>query len=121
MKGIDAFRLQVTALFSGDGRGDETPGIRIVVEAFEQLCHPRWYGRAAHRAEFHDLGKIRHRQNTGHYFDVDPCFFDAVNKVDINAGIEKILRYRACRTGIQFPFEVIEVVGRTAGDGCTSG
>src|SRR6188508_2458227 len=105
----DAAGIELRTHLRGDGRSDELPRCRLVVEALEQPIHPARDGGAAGRRELAGLGKVGDGQDSGDDLGVDAQRSGDVAEAEEGVGREKELGDRPIGASVELPLQIVEI------------
>ncbi len=115
MEVADPAGIELAGKLGGDGRRDQLPRRRQIVEALEQRIEPVGNVRSAGLGEAPGRGDVRHRQDSRHELDLHSGRRNFVLKAQEAFRGEEELRDRAVRAGIDLALEIIEIGFAVAG------
>src|SRR5687768_18075393 len=112
MEMLDAVTLQMLHLLDRDGRGNQSARIGIIVEPVETMREPVRDARAATLRHPQHLRETRDRQDAGHDRRLNASGRTLISKTQEYVRIEKELRDRARRTGVELRLQIVELEAR---------
>jgi len=115
MKFTDTFFLQALYEFDRDIRGNHLPRFGIVIEPVELGVQPVRHCGTAGRGKTQQRGEIGNRQNARNNRRGDAGCRCEITEAQVLVGIEKELRDRAVRAGVELALEIIEIGERVFG------
>jgi hypothetical protein len=107
---LDAVVDQVEHLLGADGGGHQTAGRRVVLEALEPVAEPLRHARARAPGEVRGLLEVLHREDSGRDRNRDPRRGGDVAEAEEGGVVEKEVRDRARRAGVDLPLQELDVV-----------
>src|SRR5262249_51977337 len=90
-------------------RGNQSPGLRIVVETMKPMFEPLRHGSATARGEAQYLWESCDGQDSGHNGRVDSRSRATIAEAQEQIVVIEELRDRTSRAGIDLPLQVIEI------------